>query len=47
MTVEGTALMLSDTYDKFGLCLNDYSGFSTWNDGREKIELERLNHETD
>lgn len=47
MTVEGTSLMLADTYDKFGLCLNDYSMFSVWNDGRERLELERLNHEAE
>jgi hypothetical protein len=45
MTVEGTSLMLADTYDKFGLCLNDYSMFSAWNDGRERLELERLTKE--
>ncbi len=45
MTVEGTVLMLSDTYDKFGACLNDYSGFNGWNNGRERLELERLQHD--
>lgn len=45
MTVEGTVLMLSDTYDKFGACLNDYSAFNDWNDGRERLELERLTQE--
>lgn len=47
MTVEGTSLMLGDTYDKFGLCLKDYSMFSVWNDGRERQEMERLAHETE
>lgn len=42
MTGEGAALMLSDTYDKFGLCLRDYSFFNAWNEGREKVELQRL-----
>lgn len=45
MTVEGVSNMLGDTYDKFGLCLKDYSMFNGWNEGREEIELKRLSHE--
>lgn len=45
MTVEGVSNMLGDTYNKFGLCLNDYGMFNDWNEGREGIELKRLTRE--
>lgn len=45
LTTEELAAAAADWSKQFALIKNDYLGFSAWNDGRERIELERLNRE--
>jgi hypothetical protein len=41
LTAEEAAQFVVDLYEKFQLLRNDYQGLSSWNDGREAIELAR------
>jgi hypothetical protein len=45
LTTEELAQAAVDFAEKYALIKNAYKGLSDWNDGRERLELERLNHE--
>ncbi len=45
LTMEELAQAAVDFAEKYALMKNAYKGLSDWNDGREKIELERLQQE--
>lgn len=45
LTTEELALAATDFSKLFAKMKNKYGAFSQWNDGRERLELERLNHE--
>lgn len=45
LTTDELYQAITGAYVKLGLAKDDYAEFSSWNDGREKIELERVNHE--
>jgi hypothetical protein len=47
LTTEELAQAAVDFAEKYALMKNAYKGLSDWNDGRERLELERLNHETE
>lgn len=42
LTTEELTEAVFDVFEKFTLCRADYKGLSDWNDGREVIELKRL-----
>ena len=46
LTTEELAQAAVDFAEKYALMKNAYKGLSDWNEGRERLELERLNHET-
>ena len=46
LTTEELAQAAVDFAEKYALMKNAYKGLSDWNDGRERLELERLSHET-
>jgi len=43
LTTEELQQAVTDAYVKLAEVKNDYGGFSAWNDGREQLELERMN----
>lgn len=45
LTTEELAQAAVDFAEKYALMKNAYKGLSDWNDGRERLELERLAHE--
>lgn len=45
LTTEELAQAAVDFAEKYALMKNAYKGLSDWNDGRERLELERLNRE--
>lgn len=45
LTTEELAQAAGDFAEKYALMKNAYKGLSDWNDGREQLELERLNRE--
>ena len=45
LTTEELAQAAVDFAEKYALMKNAYKGLSDWNDGRERIELERLSHD--
>lgn len=47
LTTEELAQAAVDFAEKYALMKNAYKGLSDWNDGRERLELERLGHEKD
>lgn len=46
LTTEELSQAAVDFAEKYALMKNAYKGLSDWNEGRERLELERLNHET-
>lgn len=46
LTTEELAQAAVDFAEKYALMKNAYKGLSDWNDGRERLELERLRYET-
>jgi len=42
LTTDELYQAVMDAYEKLAEVKNDYRGFSEWNDGRERIELERM-----
>jgi hypothetical protein len=47
LTTEELAQAATDFSKLYAKMKNKYGGFSDWNDGRERLELERLNHEAE
>lgn len=45
LTTEELAQAAVDFAEKYALIKNAYKGLSDWNDGRERLELERVTHE--
>lgn len=45
LTTEELAQAAVDFAEKYALMKNAYKGLSDWNDGRERLELERLSHD--
>ena len=45
LTTEELAQAAVDFAEKYALMKNAYKGLSDWNDGRERLELERLQHD--
>lgn len=45
LTTEELAQAAVDFAEKYALMKNAYRGLSDWNDGRERLELERLQHD--
>lgn len=45
LTTDELQQAVTDAFIKLGEIKDDYSALSAWNDGRERIELERLSHE--
>lgn len=45
LTTDELKQAVIDGYAKLAGCKNDYANFSTWNDGREQIEIRRMGDE--